>query len=211
MALHRKRMHVKLASAVVLALILAATSVNGALSVTFGVISPPNPGDTEYGYAIDLAPFTDEIVTGDFFRVYDFAGYVPGSIFAISGWTGSVSLVNPPPLGIVLLHGDDPTLDNLTFTYTESPPIVAGTSGLDLGPFEALSTIGPANTTLKDFAASITDAEAFNGVNGTKFVSEGAVTVPAPEPTSVSLLALTVPLLLIRRRPGAAWCFTPVS
>jgi len=176
-----------------------AARANGALSVNLGGISPSS-SFTQYSYAIDLAPVSDEIVSGDFFHIYDFAGYVSGSLLAPSGWTGSVSLVNPPPAGIALLHGDDPTLENLTFTYTGSTPIIAGSSGLEIGSFAATSTISGSNTTLKDFAASITNAEAFNGVNGTKFVSEGGVSVPAPEPASLSLIAVATPALLIRRR-----------
>jgi len=187
-------------AAIALMLALSAAPAYAALSVNLGSLSPPNPSGAEYGYSIDMAPFSDEIVAGDFFRIYDFAGYVPGSIFAPSGWTGSVSLVDPPPPGITLLHGDDPTLENLTFTYTGSAPIVAGSSGLEIGLFQALSTIGPADGALKDFVWSITNAEAFNGVNGTKFVSEGAVTVPAPEPATMGVFALAIPIMLVRRR-----------
>ena len=78
-----------------------------------------------YGIAV---PSGDSIATGDFFRVYDFNGYVDGSITAPANWTASVALSNPtPPPDVVLNHGDDPAIANLIFTYTGSTPLLAGT------------------------------------------------------------------------------------
>jgi len=190
---------------IVAGMCLLGARANAALSVSLGQLSPGGTA-TQFGYVIDLAPVSDEIAPGDFFRVYDFARYIPGSASAPSGWTASISLSDSPPPGIVLLHGDDPTLDNLTFTYAGSTPILGGTLGLEIGPFSATTanlTPGPPPMTSKDFVASITNAiYPSGGLNGPTFVSEGTVAVPAPvpEPASLGLLALATPLLLIRRR-----------
>ena len=78
-----------------------------------------------YGIAV---PSGDSLATGDFFRIYDFNGYVPGSITAPANWTASVALVNNvPPPDVVLNHGDDPAIQNLIFTYTGASPLLAGT------------------------------------------------------------------------------------
>jgi len=192
---------------IVIGLTLALLTVRceGALSVNLGVLSPSGR-ITEFGYLVTIAPESDEVRAGDFFRIYDFAGYVPGSIIIPSGWTASVSLTDSPPPGTALLYGDDPTLVNLTFTYTGAAPILGGSSGQIIGPFDAESlgaSLAPPAMTSKDFVASITNAiYPSGGLNGPTFVSEGTVAVPAPvpEPASLGLLTLATPLLLIRRR-----------
>ena len=84
------------------------------------VLSGPatGTGPFTYSYAAVINA-SDSVVAGNFFRIYDFGGYVPGSIAAPAGWTASVALLNPtPPPNVVLTHGDDPTISNLIFTYT---------------------------------------------------------------------------------------------
>ena len=173
----------------------------------------------EAGFTIDLSsesgsgPFTytytasidssDSIVSGNFFRVYDFGGYVSGSIVAPAGWTATTALLNPtPPPNVVLTHGDDPAITNLIFTYTGSTPIDGATTPVITG-FTAQSTIG-SGTTIKDFVGRATDT-----VGGAFVDSVGDVTVPAvvPEPSSFVLLGLGgvgVVGLLARRRARKA-------
>ncbi len=78
---------------------------------------------------------------GSFFTIYDFIGYVPGSIKAPPGWATQVALKgltnstqNPT---------DSATLSNLTFIYVGSPNPNVGP--LNLAGFSAVSKYGTAN------------------------------------------------------------------
>jgi hypothetical protein len=79
-------------------------------------------------------------MNGDGFTIFDFGGYVAGSIFAPAGWTavaqltGSVLGVAPPAS-----NPDDPSLFNLLFTRTGGT--LGPTSGIiNLGNFGATTT-----------------------------------------------------------------------
>jgi len=79
---------------------------------------------------------------GSFFTIYDFVGYVPGSVKAPPGWTAQVAKTGLTPS--TQIPTDSATITNLTFVYT-------GATSPDKGPinlsgFSALSTFGIANT-----------------------------------------------------------------
>jgi hypothetical protein len=78
---------------------------------------------------------------GAFFTIYDFNGYVPGSLLAPSDWAGQVQLTgltnstqNPT---------DNTSIENLTFVYT-GPPNLAPGPFKETG-FSAISTYGMEN------------------------------------------------------------------
>ena len=79
-------------------------------------------------------------MNGDGFTIFDFGGYVAGSIFAPSGWTAVAQLTGSvlgiaPPAGYV----DNPGEFNLLFTRNGGT--IGPINGMqDLGHFEATTT-----------------------------------------------------------------------
>src|SRR2546421_13119637 len=62
----------------------------------------------------------ETINTGDFFTIYDFGAIAPGSNLQPTGWTFSQALLGPTaPL---TSPTDNPSILNLTWTYTGSAP-----------------------------------------------------------------------------------------
>jgi hypothetical protein len=105
-------------------------------TITPNVFSTNSPGVWTY----DAILTSGQALNGDGFTIFDFGGYVGGSIFAPVGWsavaqlTGSVLGV-PAPAS----NPDDPALFNLLFTRTGGT--VGPTNGmLDLGHFGATTT-----------------------------------------------------------------------
>jgi hypothetical protein len=113
---------------------------------------------------------------GDFFTIYDFSSIMPTTTTQPTGWTFSTALVGPTaPL---TSPTDDPTLWNLTWTFTGTTPIVGSSA---LGIFSAVT----GTDQLKDgqFTAQATRNSGPNA--GTKVSNIGAVAVPVPEPSSL--------------------------
>ncbi len=142
-----------------------------------------------------------QVQTGDYFIIYDFGGYVAGSIFTPSAaWVGSTSLVTAPPPGVTLLEADNPGLTNLVFTYVGAPTIVNPSflASVGLGRFGAVSTGDSARIDLVAYNNHDNSNPA-----GSPATGQNAVQVPfgapIPEPTAVAALALLAPLGLRRR------------
>jgi hypothetical protein len=113
-----------------------ASAPVGHHTITPSVASINSPGIWTY----DAMLSSGQVMNGDGFTIFDFGGYVGGSIFAPLGWsavaqlTGSVLGV-PAPAS----NPDDPALFNLLFTRTGGT--VGPTNGmLDLGHFGATTT-----------------------------------------------------------------------
>src|SRR5262249_27643751 len=118
------------------ALALTAVPARAGL-LPVSVTITPDAGNFRWTYAVTL-PTDVRVQSGDYFTVYDFGGLVGGSIVAPDGWTASTSKVGPTPDR--LNPQDDPTIDNLTWTYHGT-----GLTGqLGLGNFMADSTSGNA-------------------------------------------------------------------
>jgi len=124
-----------------------------------------------------------EVVTGDFFRIYDFDGFVAVNSNPIN-WTPSVALVNGPvttPTGIVL-PTDNPTSPNITFTYS-GPTILGGPT--PLGAFVLESIYGGPGV-IKAFVGEGTD-QGTGLQNGNLTNTLGPQTVTAvPEPGMIA-------------------------
>ena len=140
--------------------------------------------NTFFSYAIAV-PSGDSIATGNFFRIYDFDGYVPGSITAPAGWTASVALTNnvPPPT-VVLNHGDDPAIFNLVFTYTGSTPLLPGAP---ITGFTATTTDNAISANPKDAVAQFTSTSSPGVGSFDAYIGNIAVptNVAVPEPASM--------------------------
>ena len=177
-----------------LACFVAITVARADIIPTFTGTSPSG-GNTTWSYKIDITT-NAQVTTGDFFTIYDFGPFVAGSNVQPAGWTLTSSLVGPTPAGVA--PPDDPTITNLTWTYTG--PTIPESSGI--GPF-SVATIGvqlEVQTALTYFAGQATNTNP--GSAGSKLNNVGRITVPAPvpvpEPATLSLLALGAGASILR-------------
>ena len=169
----------------------AVVVVRGDIIPSF-VSATPSSGNTVWAYQIDIT--TDaQITAGDFFTIYDFGPFIPGSNVQPSGWTFSSALVGPTPSGVN--PPDDPNLLNLTWTY--NGPTISTSSGI--GPFSV--TIAGTQTNLRNsyFAGQSTSNRKGDTTGKINNVGQIPVPAPIPEPTILSLLALGAAGAALRR------------
>jgi len=162
-------------SVAILAVGLVATASVRADIIPSFVGSSPSGNTTVWSYQIDIT-VDEQVTSGDFFTIYDFGHFIAGSSVQPSGWTFSSSLVGTTPAGVA--PPDDPTLENLTWTYSGSA--IPTSSGV--GPF-SISTVGAQfEPSLRTgyFAAQATNAT--SGNPGTKINNVGRISIPAPVP-----------------------------
>ena len=158
----------------------------------------PEDGNYRWTYAIVL-PTDSQIRTGDYFTIYDFAGYVPGSNSQPGDWTFTSQNLGPTPPDVVPM--DDPAVPNVSWQYT-GPTVTTGQIGL--GNFWALSAYGQSADSF--FTASThrtSDGRTDNNITTTTVPVPVAVP-PVPEPATLALVGLGLPLAaLLRRRKRA--------
>lgn len=173
-------------SIVALIALFGVLSLRADIIPSFAGTSPGSGTNTVWNYSINIT--TDQqVTTGDFFTIYDFGPFIAGSNTQPAGWTFSSSLsasappnTNPP---------NDPTLADLTWTYTGSATIPTGTNLSGFSVMQATSQFQEVPSTRNGyFAAQATRVTA----EGSKISNVGQipVPVPVPEPTTLSLLAL---------------------
>ncbi len=186
-------------SVVALICLAGMTALRADIIPSFAFTSPGSGTNTVWNYTIDITS-NQQVTAGDFFTIYDFGPFIAGSAFAPAGWTFSSALSTPPPMGTV--PPDNPTLADLTWTYTGVNTLPSGTH---LGPFgvtQPTSAFAETPSTHTGFfAASATRNDGSNTkINN---VGQVPVPVPVPEPTTMSLLALAgigSALRAVRRR-----------
>jgi hypothetical protein len=158
----------------------------------------PSGGNFTWSYAANVT--VDETInTGDFFTIYDFGSFVSGSNLQPAGWTFSSSLVGLTPSQVS--PTDNPSLLNLTWTYTGTTPIVGASP---LGSFSVLAATNQLTTS--DFAAEATRSTGPNA--GSKIDNIGRTSVPVPEMSALlpilsvcgAGLVAAIPSLLRRRK-----------
>ncbi|HZT44094.1 MAG TPA: hypothetical protein VFA07_18160, partial [Chthonomonadaceae bacterium] len=160
----------------------------------------PNGSNFTWTYTASLT--NDETLqSGNFFTIYDFAGFVSGTNFQPADWVFSSANVGKTPSRVT--PNDDPTIPNLTWTYT-GPNV--GPGPVDLGLFGADSTFS--NTKEGWFAAEAIKYAPGKPGNGKPVDNVGQTGVPTghqnviPEASSLLLLLPGLaPLgMLLRKR-----------
>ena len=152
---------------------------------------------TDYLYSYHATLSGDQgLVAGSQLVIYDFAGYVPGSIFAPSPFiTTSTSLsanFDTAAGGVQTnaVYTDDPTIPDLVFTYN-GPDFRTTSPGADI-------TI-PGLTAESTFGGIVVDGFSSRAIKnsglgtvGTVAFNNGAVSVPGgvPEPATWSMMIM---------------------
>src|SRR5947209_10815662 len=169
------------------AAVAAAGQTASAGLLPVSVTVTPEAGNFRWTYAVVL-PTDMKLQAGDYFTIYDFGGLVPGTTSAPDGWTFTPNAKTPDRL----TPQDDPTIPNLTWTYN-GPTIPSGQLGL--GNFWAVSNYSQeAESFFTARNARVVDGVYDSNITETS-VPVGTAPPPVPEPATLALAGLGLPLV----------------
>ena len=181
---------------IILGFLAVALSFTGARADLIPSFEGTAPGDvgTLWNYSVSVT-VEQNANTGDYFTIYDFGNIIPASNTQPAGWTLTTSFLGVTPAQII--PPDDPSVLNLTWTY--SGPTIFGTSpaGQDIGPFQVEVAGQQTQTKNSFFAAQGTLAEGPEA--GSKVGNVGLIVVPVPEPSAIALMVGAAALGLLGR------------
>jgi hypothetical protein len=151
---------------------------------------------TNWNYTINVTA-GQEVISGDFFTIYDFGNFIAGSNFQPAGWTLSSGLTGATPPGINTSI-DHTGVANLTWTYN-GPTIPTET--FNIGLF-GVAINGAQNTQSQNsffagWGTRITGDQA-----GANIANAGSIIVPmqaVPEPPTMALIVATGGLAVVGR------------
>jgi hypothetical protein len=177
----------------VLGILGIATAVRADINPNFDSTTA-NGANTNWNYTINVTA-GQEIISGDFFTIYDFGNFIPASNFQPSGWTFASSLTGATPPG-VNPSIDNSTIANLTWTYN-GPTIPTETFGIGLFGV----TINGANTQSRNSFFAGWGTRTTGDQAGTNIANAGSIIVPAqvPEPPTMALIFATGGLAVVGR------------
>lgn len=154
-------------------------------SIDFSVPTvTPSGSDFLWSYTLSIDNF-EHINTAQnaaFATLYDLNGLVGSSesyVPAPGAVAGSATIQNVGLTPATQKPVDNPAIPNITVTYTGTQP-----STTTLGVLSFLDVYTGANTTTGNFSAQAT-----NNIDGTIDANTSSVPVPAPEPSTLALLA----------------------
>lgn len=134
------------------------------------------------------------LTKGNFFTLYDFAGFLPGTNFQPADWVFSSALVGKTPPH--QSPPDNPHIPNLTWTYT----------GSNIGPGSSLGQFGAdSKFSSQTFGYFASETENSQGIVQKQTEVDVPVGTPAVAPEASSLLLLMpglMPLGLLLRKRG---------
>jgi len=177
-----------------LAFVLCSSVAQADIIPELQAVTGLGPNNFLWTYQVDLTDNSrlEEGGEDQFFTIYDFNGYIAGSIQAAPGWSGSTQLTGRDPSGLgapgAPYPADDPTTVNLVFTWDGGAPV---TGPQDLGIFSARSTLS-----LEKLASYQGQSTNNTGgmADGTLMGNRGQVETPTgqedviPEPGTMALL-----------------------
>ncbi len=165
----------------------------------------PEAGKFRWTHAIVL-PTDSQLQTGNYFTIYDFARFQPGTNAQPDGWVFSSELKGPIPPGVN--PEDNPALPNLHWVYN-GPTTTIGQVGL--GNFWALSDYDlPTDSFFTARTNRVSDGRIDTNITTTTVPVPTADPPPGvPEPATLALAALGLPLVGLGRwvrRRGRRTC-----
>jgi len=181
----------RLFTAAVMAGAVSQTASAGIIPASVTVA--PDGGNFRWTYAAVL-PTNLLLQSGNNFTIYDVGGLVPGTISTPSGWTATVGVGLASPAG--LNPHDNGLAPDITFKYTG--PTITGQVGL--GNFAFDSTISKGSTLTWTGSNDTSSGVPDQNITQTTGPAARGTPPPVPEPTTLALAGLGLPVIALARR-----------